>query len=92
MFAAPAHSVSSLRYVLARVAESYNPAFLFYCNEHTFVIAENLRCYVRGLDPSEPKYLGNRFAKKGKQRSEGEKVRAEDEITAVKRKREESVR
>eukprot|EP00752_Nemacystus_decipiens_P009868 g8805.t1 len=50
-----------LRYVLDRVSEAYDPAFLFYCNEHTFVIAENLQCYVGGLDPSAPVYLGNRF-------------------------------
>lgn len=54
-----------LRYVLGRVSEAYDPAFLLYCNEHTFVIAENLMCYVGGLDPSEPRYLGNRFRKEG---------------------------
>lgn len=53
----------NLRYVLGRVSEAYDPEFLFYCNEHTFVIAENLLCYVGHLDPSEPKYLGNRFRK-----------------------------
>lgn len=55
-----------LRYAMERVTEAYDPAFLFFCNEHTFVIAENLRCFVQGLDSSEPLYLGNRFLKKDK--------------------------
>eukprot|EP00903_Cladosiphon_okamuranus_P006467 g6327.t1 len=59
-----------LRYVLGRVSEAYDPAFLFYCNEHTFVIAENLACYVGGLDPSEPRYLGNRFRKEEEERDQ----------------------
>lgn len=53
----------SLRYAMQRVTEAYDPDFLFFCNEHTFVIAENLKCFVQGLDSSEPVYLGNRFVK-----------------------------
>lgn len=56
---------SRLRHVLGRVSATYDPAFLFFCNEHTFVIVENLRSFVRDRDPSEPVYLGNRFRKKG---------------------------
>lgn len=52
-----------LRHVLGMVGRRYDPAFLFYCNEHTFVLAENLGCFVRNLDPSVPVYLGNRFRK-----------------------------
>lgn len=53
------------RYVLTRIYETYDPAFLFFCNEHTFVIAENLQCYTGSLDPSDPVYLGNRFRREG---------------------------
>ncbi|CAN0129448.1 unnamed protein product [Pylaiella littoralis] len=52
-----------LRYAMETVAKAYDPAFLFFCNEHTFVIAENLQCFVHGLNPSKPMYLGNRFRK-----------------------------
>lgn len=55
-----------LRHVLGTVSSTYEPDFLFFCNEHTFVIAENLRCFVAGLDPSKPVYLGNRFRKEEK--------------------------
>lgn len=48
---------------MQRVTEAYDPDFLFFCNEHTFVIAENLQCFVHDLDSSESVYLGNRFHK-----------------------------
>ncbi|CAN0034019.1 unnamed protein product [Ectocarpus sp. 12 AP-2014] len=60
-----------LRYVLARISEIYDPAFLFYCNEHTYVIAENLLCYTKSLDPSDPVYLGNRFRREGERDQQG---------------------
>lgn len=60
-----------LRHVLGRVSATYDPAFLFFCNEHTFVIAENLRGFVRDLDPSEPVYLGNRFRKEASHVGDG---------------------
>lgn len=56
-----------LRHVLELVSAVYSPRFLFYCNEHTFVIAENLQCFVQGLDPAMPAYLGNRFRKENNQ-------------------------
>lgn len=56
-----------MRYVLGQVAMSHNPDFVFLCNEHTFVIAENLRCFVKDLDPEEPVYLGNRFRREQSQ-------------------------
>lgn len=52
-----------MRYVFTKVARLYDPGFVFLCNEHTFVIAENLRCFVERLDASQPLYLGNRFRK-----------------------------
>lgn len=52
-----------MRFVITHVARVHRPDLIFWCNEHTFVIAENLRCYADGLDPQEPLYLGNRFRK-----------------------------
>ncbi|CAM9993772.1 unnamed protein product [Discosporangium mesarthrocarpum] len=48
-----------LRHVLTRIVAIHNPDFVFFCNEHTFVVPENLRCFVDRLDPVDPVYLGN---------------------------------
>lgn len=56
-----ADTEARMRHFLAGAHFRYDPDFLFFCNEHTFVIPENLLCYLEGLSPTEPLYLGNRF-------------------------------
>lgn len=56
-----------MRHVLTRVHFRHDPDFLFFCNEHTFVIPENLLCFVDNLNPAEAVYLGNRFRKEATQ-------------------------
>ena len=50
-----------LRYALDTVNAAFEPDFLFFCNEHTFVIAENLRCFVRDFNPAKAVYIQNQF-------------------------------
>ena len=47
-------------YALRRALEERHSWF-FWMNDHTFVIAENLACYINGLSRSEPVYAGLRL-------------------------------
>ena len=47
-------------YGLRRALEARHSWF-FWMNDHTFVIAENLACYLSGLSQSEPVYAGLRL-------------------------------
>ena len=47
-------------YGLRRALEERRSWF-FWMNDHTFVIAENLACYINGLSRSEPVYAGLRL-------------------------------
>ncbi|CAM9697183.1 unnamed protein product [Choristocarpus tenellus] len=61
-----------MKYVLEQVHALHDPDFLFFCNEHTFLIPENLQCFVDNLEPSKPVYLGHRFRKKGTVRKQAD--------------------
>lgn len=42
--------------------------FVFMCNDHTFVLAPNLVCILRGLRRSRPVYLGRALAQRSRKR------------------------
>jgi len=55
--------VDRLRWVLAQMALS-KASHIFMVNDHTAVIAENLVCFLKAVDPTRPAYAGRALAQK----------------------------
>jgi len=52
----------ALKFAVERAVRDASVRWLFWCNDHTFVVAENLAAFVRSYgDVSEPLYLGSRL-------------------------------
>ncbi|CAM9302996.1 unnamed protein product, partial [Phaeothamnion confervicola] len=54
-------ATARFQYVLRQISWLHDPDFTVVAEEHTFLILENLRCFLRAFEPAMPHYLGHRF-------------------------------
>ena len=62
--------VARLKYVISQVYQQYNPDFVFFANDHTFIIPQHLCSFLEShkFDPEEHLYAGHALRPKNQKK------------------------